>query len=174
MADLSSTTENDRNLADGDGNNITSTAIDSDRGIDVNIINDVTGLTLQPRFETSTSNVAISASVDTSIFTFSGVGALQSFMVTFDKKEVDMILEIDTTEVLRIGIDDLGDSSEYNLGDVAISGPFSIRTGGSAESIIVDFGGVLSSFGTSFELLAVGTSGAVVAQSHIVVYREST
>jgi len=135
---------------------------------------DTSVASLEPRFETSTTDVTINNSPsDTSIFSFSGEGAIQAIMVSFSSKQVEMVLDIDGTEVLRIDVDDLGNSGEYNLGDVSLSGPFNLRTAGSAESIIIDFGGILASFATSFEISALETSGSLNTKSHIVIYREA-
>lgn len=77
----------------------------------------------RPRFYTSRNNIALSDSVDTELISIDVDGQLDAISANFDRDDVEFVLSIDGTEVLRIELDDLENTSRYALdsadGDVA-------------------------------------------------------
>ena len=114
----------------------------------------------------------ISEVADQSIYLFSGEGLLQSLFMNFSKKEVEIVLKVDGSEILRIRLEDMADGNIYNIESADKAIDFQIRFGKDDKQIIIDFGGIPSSFDSSFQILAKALTNDVDMRGIIVIFRE--
>lgn len=68
-----------------------------------------------PKFYASTNEIILSDTQDTQIVSLSYNGQLDYFSLLFDRDDLELILIVDTVEILRISLDDLQDTVKFNL-----------------------------------------------------------
>jgi len=75
----------------------------------------LTATRFRPRFFTSKTDITV-LTTDTLLKSISFDGQLSGISILFDSKEIDVIIEVDSTEIFRVNSEDLDDSNEYRLG----------------------------------------------------------
>ena len=69
----------------------------------------------KPKFYNSNTDIALSQSNDTELFNQNVDGKLDAISVNFTRDDVEFVLEVDGVEILRINLEELGGTSDYNL-----------------------------------------------------------
>jgi hypothetical protein len=104
------------------GENANIASVNSDNEVlthDAHIIDAVNAIpiggNLDPKFYTSKTEITL-GDTDTTLATITFDGVLQSININFDKTTVEVVLEVDSTEIFRAELGDLNDTSIYDLG----------------------------------------------------------
>lgn len=111
----------DFRVLDDEGNPITSTVPSSGkRALDVNVHGDLTATTTAAqyrlKFFTSKTEINLDDVVDTELANINFDGQLDGININFDRNDVEVVLSIDGSEILRIKLIDLENQAIYNLG----------------------------------------------------------
>jgi len=119
-----------------DANQVPSSNVDVNN--EITIINEPR---YRPRFWKSQTEVELSNSSDITIANININGKLDGISINFTRDDVEFVLEIDGTELMRIELSDLEDNNVYNLNSTGTDECiFPVKTTRAGRQIVINFG----------------------------------
>lgn len=124
----------------------------------------------RPKFAGSESSILVGDS-DTQILSINLDGKLDAFSINFDRKDVELSIFVDGTEIFRKNLGKLSDSAYHNLDSGAMGEMFGVKTANSGKQIILkwtDPVDIISNITIKAKSTAALTTNCV---SYLIAYR---
>jgi len=126
----------------------------------------------RPRFFTSKSDITI-LETDTTLKSLDFDGQLSSISINTTNKQIEIIIEVDSTEIFRVEMADLNDGSEYRLQIGSDDKNFPVQVDDQGKQFFLRYFNTPVDILTNLTIKAKSLSGGTeTMQSIFIVYRE--